>query len=219
VIGYSVSDEVLCPSCLSKTTPITGEKLTHVCRRGPRAVPDAIRTHIVALDKKRVRPSKIAEQLRITLPTVMRVLSGDANDAASCPACEASARPQQRELIPLYFGDATVHDERCTYCGTKLSDLALQRHSALTADYHVDHVTDAKGRPALRFDHRPPDHILQALKHAGWRWSPPESIWVDFSRAADVPAGIRLAPRPTPVVARPPIIRKAAATRLSAGLA
>src|SRR5690242_21410981 len=90
VVGFSVNDEVLCHACLRQTTPITGEKLSHICRRGWRPVPDTLRTRIIALDSKKIRPTQIAKQLRVALPTVMRVVSGDDADSASCPACEAS---------------------------------------------------------------------------------------------------------------------------------
>jgi hypothetical protein len=77
-------------------------------------------------------------------------------DAGSCPACEASKRSENRELIPIYFADAIVHDELCTYCGDKLADRALQRATEHTPNYDVHHVTHAKGRPVLEFDRRPP---------------------------------------------------------------
>ncbi len=173
VVGFSVNDEVLCHSCLRQTTPITGEKLSHTCRRGWRPVPDTLRTRIVALEATKVRPTQIVKQLRTTLPTVMRVLSGDDADSASCPACEASKRFEQRDILPLYFA-----------------------------------VTYGKGFPALRFDRRPEPLVLEALKKAGWKWSPRERVWADFTRTAEVPAGVKLPPKPPVVTARPPIIRR-----------
>ena len=208
VIGYSVNDEILCRPCLTRTTPITGEKVSHICRRGPRPVPDNVRKQVLALDRKKVRPSRIAAEVHIALATVMQVLSGDDADAVSCPACEASKRYEQRELIPLFYADTSVRDEVCTYCDHKLTDLALQQAADSNATYHVAHVSDRNGRPALDFDRRPSDEILQALKKAGWRWSPRERIWVDFSRTAEVPTPLQLPPRPAPVAARPPIIRR-----------
>jgi len=208
VVGFSVNDEVLCHSCLRQTTPITGEKLSHTCRRGWRPVPDTLRTRIVALEATKVRPTQIVKQLRTTLPTVMRVLSGDDADSASCPACEASKRFEQRDILPLYFADRSVREEHCTYCGHKLLDLALQAASERAQASSVEHVTYGKGFPALRFDRRPEPLVLEALKKAGWKWSPRERVWADFTRTAEVPAGVKLPPKPPVVTARPPIIRR-----------
>jgi hypothetical protein len=210
IIGYSTGDEVLCPTCLSRTTPITGEKVSHICRRGPRPVADYLRKQVLDLESRHVNPGKIAKHLRIELRTVMQILSGDADDASTCPACEAAKRSEHRELIPLYYADSTVRDESCTYCGHKLVDMTLQQATERTDGYHVEHTTYGQGHPALQFDRRPPEHVLSALKHAGWRWRPHERLWVDFSRTAEVPSSIRIAPKPVPVsvTARPPIIRR-----------
>jgi hypothetical protein len=211
VIGYSTGDEVLCLSCLPRTTPITGEKLSHICRRGPRPVEDRIRKEVLALDGKHIGPYKIAKHLRIELKTVMRVLSGDDADAGTCPACEAAKRSDNRELVPLYFADKSVREETCTYCQHKLVDLAVQRTTERTESYQVEHTTYGK-YPALHFDRRPPEHILQAVKKAGWaaRRTDAGWLWVDFTGTAEVPSSVRIAPKPVPVTvtARPPIIRR-----------
>jgi hypothetical protein len=187
---------------------MTAEKVSHICRRGPRPVPGTLRKQIVALDAKRERPYRIAAQLRVTPATVMRVLSGDDADASFCPACEASTRSENREIIPLYYADSTVREELCTYCGHELTDLALQAVAEHKPDYQVEHVTSGKGFPALRFDRRPPAPVLEALKKGGWSWRPRERVWVDLSRAAEVPASVKLPPQPPVVTARPPIIRR-----------
>jgi len=126
----------------------------------------------------------------------------------SCPACEASSRSDNREAVPLYAGDKALLDERCSYCGHRLVDLTLQRAAETVTSYRVDHLADAQGRPALHFDRRPPEHILQALKMAGWRWAPRDRMWIDPSRSAELPASIPVAPKAPVVVARPPIIRR-----------
>jgi hypothetical protein len=216
VIGFSVADEVLCPTCLPSTTPITGERLTHICRRGPRPVPEYVHRQVLTLDEKHFRPGRIAEQLGIAIATVMRVLSGDDADAASCPACEASKRTEHREVLPLYYADRAVHEEVCTYCGHELADLVIQHATERTTEYHVEHTTHgAQAHPALQFDRRPPQHVLQALKNAGWRWHPLERIWVDYSRSAEVPVSVQIDPRPASVIARPPLIRRRAGEEIA----
>jgi len=209
IIGFSTSEGVFCPSCASRAIPNTGEKVSHICRRGPRPVPDKIRNEVLALDAKKIRPGKIADHLRISLPTVMRVLTGDSDDG-SCPACEAATRSEDREVLPLYYADTTTREETCTHCGHSLVDLAVQTSSERMAGFHVEHTTSARGHPALQFDRRPPEHSLLALKTAGWRWHARERIWVDYSRKADVPPSILITPKPTPVnvTARPPVIRR-----------
>jgi hypothetical protein len=207
-IGYSVADEVLCSSCLS-TTPITGEKVSHTCRSGRQQIPDRVRREILRLEKAKTSPGKIAKHFRITLATVMRVISGDADDDTTCPACQAGAHHDLGQAIPLYFADRELHAELCTYCGRKLVDLAVQRDEARTSDYRVEHLVDRRGRPALRFDRKPPEHVLTALKAAGWRYTDAR-LWVDFDRRAEVPSNVlsRLPPKPKTVTARPPTIRR-----------
>ena len=65
--------------------PITGEKLSHICRYGPRPVPENLRREILALDARNVSPWKIADHLRVSDKTVLRIISGDDVDAAACP--------------------------------------------------------------------------------------------------------------------------------------
>ena len=208
VLGYSIHDEVLCHACLRSSTPLTGEKVSHVCRKSPRPVPDAVRKQVLELDRKKMSPSRIARELRVTLPTVMRVLSGDDADAPSCPACQAGARTENREIIPLLFADGTVHEEHCTYCGHKLLELAARAAAEYRPEYEVEQLTFPEGYPALRFSRRPPENVLQALKAAGWRWRARERVWADFSRKAEVPASVKLPPKPPVVRARPPVIRR-----------
>lgn len=214
VLGYSINDEVLCPSCI-RTTPITGEKVSHICHRSPRPVPEAVRTDILALEKKSIPPGRIARHLRVQLRTVMRVIAGDDADAPSCPACEASKRSGNREIVPLYFADASVHEEICTYCGHSLLEirLALEAERAHTAPaFHVEKTRHHGRKPALRFDRRPPLTILDELKKIGWHWDPTAQLWWWPGTApVRVPTALALPPPPRKVTARPPIIRKAAA--------
>jgi hypothetical protein len=211
VIGFSVADEVLCPTCLRRTTPITGEKLSHVCRRGPQPVPGQIRRQVLSLDERHLRPGRIAEQLGIATAMVMRILSGDDAEATTCPACESSLRTANGEILPLYYGDSTVHEELCSYCGHELADLASQHSGELASEYEVEHTTHgAHAHPALQFDRRPPEHLLLALKNAGWCWRPRERIWVDYTRGAEVPSSLPTAPKSASVMARPPPIRRRA---------
>ncbi|HYD51984.1 MAG TPA: hypothetical protein VEA99_05130 [Gemmatimonadaceae bacterium] len=154
-------------------------------------------------------PSAIAKSLKLTLPTVMKVLSGEADDDASCPACGASGRPDAGNVVfPIYAADSTMAEETCTHCEKPLLTLARERARTQEKDLALEHLVTQQGFPALRFERRPPAPVLHALKSAGWRWDPRERCWFDPTKTAALPAGLKL-PAPTKsAVARGPIIRR-----------
>lgn len=209
IIGYSIAGEVACPECLRAAFPMTGERVSHTCRSNRARITDHIRQLILELDKAHTRPSAIAKSLKLTLPTVMKVLSGEADDDASCPACEASGRPEAGNvLFPIYAADSTMAEETCTHCQKPLLALAHERARTMERDLAPQHLLTPQGFPALRFERRPPAPVLQALKTAGWRWDPRDRCWFDPTRTAALPAGLEL-PEPIKVaVARGPIIRR-----------
>ena len=156
--------------------------------------------------------------LHLTLPAVMTVLSGDADDDAICPACEAGMRTDPRDILPVYAGDAAMAEETCSLCGRNLLALARDRAASLSAELQVEHLVTAQGLPAVRFVRRPPEQILQALKAAGWRWDPRERHWYDLTRSATLPPGIAAPPATRVVIARPPVIRRRADRPFSASV-
>jgi hypothetical protein len=209
IMGYSIAGEVVCPECLRTAFPMTGERVSHTCRSNRVRITDHIRQLILELDKAHTRPTAIAKSLKLTLPTVMKVLSGEADDDTNCPACDASGRPDAGSvLFPIYAGDSTMAEETCTHCEKPLLALAHERARTLEKDLAPQHLVTPQGFPALRFERRPPAQVLQALKSAGWRWDPRDRCWFDPTRAAALPPGVNL-PEPVRVVApRSPIIRR-----------
>ncbi len=108
-----------------------------------------------------------------------------------------------------------MREETCDYCEKPLADLNL-RHEAtrptptVTADLRVHGK-----RWALDFDRVPPFDIRAALKSTGWRWDPRYRVWWSTAVTPLVPPGVKLPPDHSPttrVAAKPPIIRRHAAT-------
>lgn len=210
IIAFSVADAIVCPECLRTSVPVTGERVSHTCRRNRAHVTDHTRSLILELSLAHARPRKIAEDLKVSLATVMRVISGDADDDASCPACEAGRRTESCALIPIYAGDRTMTDERCTHCDRNLLEVARERLRSIETNTAPEYlVTD--GFPSLRFPARPSASILQALKAAGWRWHPRDRIWFDPSKTAAIPEGIPVPPPAPTITPKPPNIRRRAA--------
>ena len=208
VIGWSLADELVCPDCLRTSVPVTGERVSHICRRNRAHVPDHLRKIILGLWECHTSPKKIAQAVNLTLPAVMAVVSGDADDDATCPACEASKRGEARDLLPVYAGDASVGEETCTHCGRHLLTVAREREASAEKKLQPERLLTSSGFPALRFERRPPPNVLQALKAGGWRWDPRERHWFDPSRAAALPPGTT---PPTPrriATARPPVVHR-----------
>jgi len=208
VIGWSLADELVCPDCLRTSVPVTGERVSHICRRNRAHVPDHLRKIILGLWECHTSPKKIAQAVNLTLPAVMAVVSGDADDDATCPACEASKRGEARDLLPVYAGDASVGEETCTHCGRHLLTVAREREASAEKKLQPERLITSSGFPALRFERRPPPNVLQALKAGGWRWDPRERHWFDPSRAAALPPGTT---PPTPrriATARPPVVHR-----------
>jgi hypothetical protein len=151
------------------------------------------------------------------------VLGYSANDEVFCPACLKSTTglgPSDtdyngRPILPLYAADTTVQEERCTYCGSSLLELKAaseaQRDKATPA-FQVEKTRHHGGRPALRFDRKPPEEIRAELRRAGWRWDPVARLWW-WPRGAPVPvpASLNLPSPAAKVLARQPIVRRGAA--------
>ncbi len=190
VIGWSLIDEAVCPDCLRTSVPVTGERVSHTCRKNRVHLSDHLRAVILGLWECHTGPKKIASMLKLTLPTVLAVVSGDADDDATCPACEASKRSESRTVLPIYAGDASMTDETCTHCGRHLLAIARERDTSDEKHLHTEHLLTAAGHPALRFERRPPASVLQALKTAGWRWDPQERHWFDPTDTATLPDGV-----------------------------
>ena len=207
VIGWSVADELVCPDCLRTSVPVTGERVSHICRRNRAHVPDHLRKIILGLWECHTGPKKIAQALNLPIPTVMTVVSGDADDDAACPACEASKRGETREILPVYAGDASMGQETCTHCGRHLLKIARERE-ACSENLQPEQLITSSGFPALRFERRPPPKVLQALKIGGWRWDPRERHWFDPSRAAALPPGTTPPTTPRIATARPPVVHR-----------
>ena len=208
VIGWSLADELVCPDCLRTSVPVTGERVSHICRRNRAHVPDHLRKIILGLWECHTSPRKIAQAVNLTVPTVMAVVPGDADDDATCPACEASKRGEARDLLPVYAGDASVGEETCTHCGRHLLTAARERQASAENNLQPEQLITSSGFPALRFERRPSRNVLQALKAGGWRWDPRERQWYDPSRKAALPFDILLT-RPLRVVsARPPVVHR-----------
>jgi hypothetical protein len=218
MIGFSTESGAFCPACIASTTPMTGEHLSHACRANRQPVPDGMHEAILELEKKRIGPTKSANHLRITVAMVLRVISGDADNDRTCPACEAATSQYVLggELVPLYAADGDLAEEACMYCGHNLLELARERSESFTHGFQVEHLIDRHGHPALRFDRRPPAHILQALHASGWRRDPLDRVWVDFSTAANVPVAVPSAPVRARV--RPPVVRRQSSDPRPSGL-
>ncbi len=207
IIGFSNLDGAYCPECLRTSVPITGERVAHTCRASRPPLSDRTRKAILDLDAKHIGPWKIANHLRHTPATVLRVISGDADDDARCPACEVGAGATEPgfDLIPLYAADSSLTEECCTHCGRNLIALARSTERSVGSDLQVQHLTDQHGRPAIQFERRPPPNILRALHASGWRWNARDRFWVDSTGLAAVPGG--LAPVPVARVAEPRLPR------------
>jgi hypothetical protein len=208
VIGWSVADELVCPNCLRTSIPVTGERVSHICRRNRAHVPDHLRKVILGLWECHTGPKKIAQAVNLTIPTVMAVVSGDADDDAVCPACEASKRRETREIVPIYAGDASMGQETCTHCGRHLLSVARERDASAEKTLQPEQFFTSSGFPALRFERRPPPNLLHALKTGGWRWDPQERHWFDPSRAAALPPGTAPMTPPRIATARRPAGRR-----------
>ena len=151
------------------------------------------------------------------------VLGYSANDEVFCAAClksttglgPADTDYNGRPILPLYAADSTVQEECCTYCGSSLLELraaAGAQCEKATPPFQVEKTRHHGGRPALRFDRKPPEEIRAQLRQAGWRWDPVARLWWWPKGApVPVPGSLNLPPAPTKVVARPPTIRRAAA--------
>ena len=194
----------------SRLHRLIAQRVAHTCSSRRRPIPDSVRKTILALEKAGSRPQKIADKLDVTLATVMRVLSGDADDDASCPACQPENRSNDHrgDFIPLYAADTTLAEESCTHCLHSLLRLALDRATTLEKDLQVHHLVTTAGHPALKFERRPPTPILDALKKAGWRWEPRDRLWIDRSQKAAIPAGVPLPATPKVLTARPPVVHR-----------
>jgi hypothetical protein len=208
VIGWSVGDDLVCPDCLRTSVPLTGERVSHICRRNRAHVPDHLRKIILGLWECHTSPKKIAVAVNLTIPTVMTVVSGDADDDAACPACEASRRGDASTILPVYAGDTSVREEICTHCERHLLTVARERTAYSDKVIEPERLLTASGFPALRFERRPPSNVLQALKTAGWRWDPRERHWYDLSRTAALPPGIALPPPRRVPSGRPPVVHR-----------
>ena len=213
ILGYSFDDEILCPTCLRTTTPLTGEIVRHTCGRGSVPLQEKLRKEVLARSASGERAWAIAKALDLTTYRVNRVIAGEEDDFVPCAACrgEAGRAPQ---CAPLYFADRTLRAERCTRCDRPLLDLAQaheKEREVATKVVRDVYRTKQRELPALRFDRAPPATILAELKRLGWRWAADAKVWIHRGSEVLVPKMLGLEPRKAPAVARPPLIRKAAA--------
>ncbi len=151
---------------------------------------------------------------------IFTVLGYSVNDEVLCASCLRSTTGLNpscvdyngRPIVPLYAGDHTVLEECCTHCGRSLLELRLTTEAERARSnpyFHVEKTRHRGGKPALRFDRRPPATTLRELKDSGWRWDPAARLWWWPAGApVHVPTVLHLPP-PTPkVIARPPMVRK-----------
>jgi hypothetical protein len=124
------------------------------------------------------------------------VLGYSAHGEVLCPSC---LDYDGRSIVQHYAGDPTVLEESCTYCGRSLLELRMAteaERARATRLIQVEKTRDDNRRPALRFEHRPPETILRELKETGWRWDPVACLWWWPARApVPIPAALVL---PTP---------------------
>ena len=212
ILGYSFDDEVLCPTCLRTTTPLTGEIVRHTCGRGIVPLAEKLRREILARSAAGERATMIATALQLTPYRVNRVVAGEEDDAVPCPACQGESG-RASSCVPLYFADRTVREERCTRCDRPLVEMGREAEEDRERATHVVRdVYRTKGRelPALRFDRAPPPGVLLELKRLGWRWAADAKLWIHRGAEVLIPKILGLEPRKAAAVARPPTVRKAA---------
>jgi hypothetical protein len=211
ILGYSFDDEVMCPTCLRTTTPLTGEIVRHTCGRGSTPLPEKLRKEILARSAAGERAAAIAHALELTTYRVNRVIAGEEDDLVPCAACRGEAG-RAPECAPLYFADRMVRAERCTRCDRPLLEIAAaegkDREQATRVVRDV-YRTKQRELPALRFDRAPSAGVLAELKRLGWRWAADAKVWFHRGPEVLIPKLLGLEPRRAPAVARPPVVRKA----------
>jgi len=93
--GPCVNDEVLCPRCFARTTPSRANS-SRTSAGMDRVPSPRICREILAPDARNVSPWKIADHLRASDKTILRIISGDDVDAAACPACVTDTASENR---------------------------------------------------------------------------------------------------------------------------